>query len=127
MFRSHLRKSHRFLLITTLVAVVALVVAGAAYATGASISPESQVGHSGVQVSWTGSWSGSSPFNVYFYYGDGSANKHLSGYGGTSSPFHYTFYNCVDTVYYQTLDVTDNLGLEAGAESEVQVLKGDIC
>jgi len=127
MFRSHLRKSRRFLLITTLVAVVALVLAAAAYATGANISPESQVGHSGVQVSWTGSWSGTSPFDVYFYYGDGGANTHLSNTSATSHTFHYTFYPCIDTVYYQTLEVTDHLGLNAGAESEVQVLKGDIC
>jgi hypothetical protein len=126
MFRLHFRKSRRFLLITTLAVVAALVFAAAAYATGANISPEAQVGHSGSAVSWTGSWSGTSPFDVDFFYGFGGANTayHLSA---LNHPFSYTFYNCVDTVYYQTLQVTDHLGLQAGAESDVQVLKGNIC
>ncbi len=127
MFRSHLRRSHRLLLTTTLVAVVALIAAGVAYATSAGISPDSQVGHSGVQVSWSATWSGTAPFNVDFFYGFQGANTPLPNTNSTSHTFHYTFYNCTDTVYYQDLQVTDHLGLNAGAESEVQVLKGDIC
>jgi hypothetical protein len=127
MFQLHLRKSRRFLFITTLIAVAALVFAAAAYATGASISPETQVGHSGVAVGWTGMWSGTSPFDVFFYYGDAGSNTHLSNTSSTSHNFSHTYFNCVDTVYDQTLEVTDHLGLNAGAESEVQVLKGTIC
>jgi hypothetical protein len=127
MFRSHLRKSHRFLLTTTLVAVVALVLAAAAYAIGSSVSPESQTGTGGIQVSWTGNWSGVSPFDVYFYYGDGAANKHLANTNATSSRFVYTFYPCNETTYTQTLQVTDHLGLNSASQSQAQIQPGNIC
>lgn len=126
MFRSHhLRKSRRFLLITALVAVVALVFAAAAFA--ASISPYQQGAQGGDSVTWTGYWSGTSPFDVTFHFGDGSSSG-LSNTYATSATFGpHKFYPCYETTYTQTLDVTDHLNLHSSYQSETIVNPGSIC
>jgi hypothetical protein len=54
------RKSRRFVLVTTVVALAALVLAAVAYAVSSSISPETQFAHGGDTVSWFTTWSGTS-------------------------------------------------------------------
>ena len=109
MFRPHLRESRRFLLVTALVAAVALVFAAAAFA--ASISPEQQTAQGGTYVNWSAYWSGTAPFDVTFTYGDGSTPGSLQNTYQTYSPFSHPFYPCYETTYYQKLKVTDHLSL----------------
>ena len=93
------RKSRRFLLITTLVAVAALVFAAAASA--ATVSPETQTVQGGDNVYWTGYWSGTSPFDVTFYFGDG-AYYGLPRTISTQYRFGpHQFYPCYEHTYYR--------------------------
>lgn len=127
MFRPHLRKSRRFLLVTALVAAVALVFAAAAYAVGSSVSPASQGAQGGTYVNWTGRWSGTPNFTVDFFFGDGSSPAHVPPTNQTSSPFSHPFYPCFETTYTQKLKVTDALGLQSTSQSQTIVQPGNIC
>lgn len=119
------RKSRRFVLITTLVAVAALVFAAAASA--ATVSPETQTVQGGDNVYWTGYWSGTSPFDVTFYFGDG-AYYGLPRTISTQYRFGpHQFYPCYEHTYYQTLDVTDANNLFSSYEAETIVNPGSTC
>lgn len=119
------RKSRRFLIITALVAAVALVFAAAAYA--ASISPETQTAQGGNYVNWTGYWSGTSPFDVTFAFGDGTSAPEQNPDYSTSSGFSHPFYPCYETTYTQKLKVIDHLGLVSTSQSLTTVNPGNIC
>lgn len=126
MFRPHLRKPRRFLLITALVAIVALVAAGAAFA-GVSLSPESQTVNSGDVTSWVGSWWGVSPFDVTFTWGDGTTPFTMNRWNATGDTFKHTFYTCYDEYYAQTLTVTDAANSTSSQSVHTTVLAGNIC
>lgn len=71
-------------------------------------------------------WSGTSPYTVTFYYGDGT-NTPLPPTNSTSHTFTDQFYPCYETTYTQTLKVTDSLGLKSSDQSQTTVNPGSIC
>lgn len=115
-------------LVTIVVIAAVLAGAGIAYATSSGITPNTQTVHSGNQVSWTGTWSGTPPYTVDFYYdlGNSADHTHLVT-SSTSHTFTYTFYDCTDTTHTQYLQMTDSDGLFSGSESSTVVIHGNIC
>lgn len=112
-------------MVVTAVAVAGLL-AGATVATGAgaSISPSLQGGTSPYHASWDLSWSGVSPYDVLFLYGDGG-HRDLDG-SGTSATAGHNFGSCFNKNFYQDLFVWDALDQFASATSRVNVQAG-IC
>lgn len=96
----------RLLMALLLAALVVAGVAGVAIATTANASPESQIHANGVASSWSGSWSGTSPFYVKFNYGDGAFWLRTST-TATSKTWSHTYWPCVTTTYYPYLYVVD--------------------
>lgn len=112
--------------------LLAVVIAGltvaalSARAISAGISPSLQTGTSPYTANWNLSWSGSSPFEVLFSYGDGGG-LYWPSTTSTSHNASRLFTTCVDKNYYQALSVEDTTGAFANAGSRVNVKKGAFC
>lgn len=99
---------------------------GAASATGSTTTPNSQSGTSPYAAHWTGKWSGTAPFDTYFFYGDGSPSTHYHG-SATSRTYSHTFTTCTGENYTQELDVYDSGDRKAASQATTDVGKGLGC
>ena len=92
----------------------------------ASIYPYSQTTQSGTTVYWGGSWSGTAPYTVTFYYGDGSSTT-ATNTNQTSLGYSHAFYTCTGATYTQRLHVVDHTGNATDAYAYTTVSRGNIC
>jgi hypothetical protein len=97
------RSSLAFLLTISL----AVALAGVAIATTANASPETQSHAHGVASTWSGTWSGTSPFYVKFNYGDGYSWIAAST-TATSHNWSHTYWPCTYTTFHPYLYVVDD-------------------
>lgn len=97
----------RLILASLLTISLAAALAGVAIATTANASPESQSHAHGVASTWTGTWSGTSPFYVKFSYGDGTSWIRTST-TATSGNWSHTYWPCTTTTYHPYLYVVDD-------------------
>ncbi len=105
---------------------VTLMAAGPASAIGATLVPDTQSVCSGCYATWGGAWTGTSPYNVVFYYGDGT-DWSVNGTTSTSHGWSHSFYTCTGQEYTQHLHVQDHTGAKADAYAYTSVTKGNIC
>jgi hypothetical protein len=114
----------RVLVIPLALALLA-VTAPAASAVSAQISPTSQSRAHGQTAQWTLSWGHTGPYNVQFKYGDGG-QRNWTNTSLTGSNASRVFMPCSNTVYTQTLKVTDSYGT-AETQSTTTVTGGSPC
>lgn len=105
--------------------VIGVDSAGAA-APGATIFPYSQTVQSGTSVTWGGSWSGTAPYNVTFYYGDG-AKTVINGTNSISKGYVHTLVSCTGQTYTEHLHIVDHTGQTADAYAYTTVSRGNQC
>ena len=91
-----------------LAAMLTLALVSPALAVTADATPESQSHAHGVQSSWNGSWTGASPYDVVFYYGDGFRDDRGSNVVVHSATFAHTYYPCSGHTYTAHLNVWEN-------------------
>jgi hypothetical protein len=97
-----MKRSKLSLVIAT---VLTAVLASPAIAVTADATPESQTHAYGQQSSWNGQWTGVSPYDVVFYFGDGLSDNRGSAVTYHSTTFHHTYYPCVGTTFTAHLNV----------------------
>ncbi|MHB8470177.1 MAG: hypothetical protein ACYDCH_10540 [Gaiellaceae bacterium] len=124
--RLRLSKPRRIVLVVAAVATAGLVAVASAYGIGATLDPGTQSVCSGCSASWGGAWSGVSPYNVTFSYGDGTSWT-ANGTTSTSHGWSDAFYTCTGQTYNQHLHVQDHNGSTADAYASTLVSKGNIC
>ncbi len=96
---------------SVIAALLTIALAGGAQATtSANLSPSSQTHAHGVQSTWSGSWSGTAPFGVTLYHGDGTTESLVNTYSTSYSNFKHAFYPCTTTTFTQHLRVSDQVG-----------------
>lgn len=96
---------HRLKSSIAFAAMLTLALVSPALAVTADASPESQTHAHGVQSSWSGSWTGLSPYDVVFYYGDGLSDNRGSAVTYHSTTFAHTYYPCTGTTFTAHLNV----------------------
>jgi len=100
--------------LAALVLSIGLVVSSVSstFAVSALINPHTQSHGHGVASSWTLTWSGTHPFDVYFWWdtNDTSANWILLNTSTTSKKITHAFFPCTTTTFDQELDTYDQHG-----------------
>jgi hypothetical protein len=96
---------------------------GTTLAAGASISPASQSHAHAVKSTWTLTWSGYTPYEVHFSYGDGFVLNNAST-AEVSKVTSHTFFPCVKTTYHQFLNIWDSHRNHGGDDSFATELGG---
>jgi hypothetical protein len=92
-----------------------------AFAVSATISPHSQSHVHGSASSWTLTWGGTGPYDVYFWYDiHYGASWWLTNTYTTSKQLSHSFVPCRSTTFYQELDNYDAYGLAADTSSATE-------
>jgi hypothetical protein len=103
-----------------------VLVAAPAVAVSVSLTPDTQsVGPLGTGT-WQGSWGSAGPYNVTFYYGDGTSTT-LTNTSLTSKTFSHAFDTCAGATFTQHLHVRDANGATADAYVTTHVAPSPIC
>lgn len=94
----------------------------------ATISPSYQSHAHGVASTWSLTWGGTAPFDVYFWYDwNGSVSWYALGtYSTGKSGLSEAFFPCTGMTFTQELDVYDQLG-DAYTTSHAHELGGNPC
>lgn len=119
----------KVLMAAVIVAGSAVVAAGApAWAVGATLTPNTQSINYGGTGRWTGSWSGGSPYNTTFTYGDGASTV-INSTTATSRAYTHVFYPCATTNFSERLSITAIGGgsTTASATATTHVNGGGAC
>jgi hypothetical protein len=85
---------------------LSMMVATTAIALTVDASPESQSHAHGIASNWTGTWHGSPPYSVTFFFGDGTSDAR-GRVSYTSSSFSHGYWPCTTTTFTAHLDVDD--------------------
>lgn len=109
-------------LMTVLVGLLAAPVLGAS----SNATPEDQIHNYGVSSRWTLYWGGEAPFNISFFYGDGTQRNFVNRYD-TSEPASHTYYPCRETQYRQSLLVYERDNASAIDFTFARERGGDLC
>ena len=114
------------------VAVVALVAGGmlavvapASATIAASLSPTTQYRAYGATATWSAGWSGGSPYNTTFTYGDGTSTI-INNTSTTSHSYNDNFYPCIASTFYQQLKVSNASG-SATQNASTHITSGGAC
>ncbi|HST48508.1 hypothetical protein [Jatrophihabitans sp.] len=109
--------------------LVSVVTATPAFATGATLTPDSQTVSTTQFATYGAAWNGHAPFTVTLAFGDGSSNK-VTGTTATSKGYshQFSFCNARSKTFTEKLTVVDAAGLTATATVHTTVTySGTLC
>ncbi len=107
--------------------VLSVSLAGNALAVSSTISPHAQSHNHGVASQWNLNWSGTGPFDVYFYYdtSDPSLVWFRIDTSTTSKSLSHVYAPCTTRTFHQQLVVYDAYGMAIDTSTATE--KGGAC